>query len=203
MGVMRKVGILGGTFDPPHNGHLMIAQEVLSTLNLAEVWFMPTNIPPHKADAKSRGEDRLEMIQRAIGDNECFKLQPIEFERPGPSYTYDTIAVLKERYPDIEIYFIIGADMVQYLPKWYRIDDLMCEVHFVGVKRPNYTIDSKYEIFEVEIPQFDISSSELRYRFNTKQNTRYFLPNAVRKYIEEKNLYGSYGSIEPCKRTDY
>lgn len=198
---MMKVGILGGTFDPPHNGHLIIAQEVLSSLQLNEVWFMPTNTPPHKADAKSRGEDRLEMVKLAIADNECFKLQPIEFERSGPSYTYDTIAILKEKYPKAEFYFIIGADMVEYLLKWYRIDELVHDVHFVGVKRPKYKIVSRYNVIEVEVPQFDISSSELRRRFKNNQNTKYFLPDAVREYIEEKNLYGSNESISPCKRT--
>ncbi|MEC1640670.1 nicotinate-nucleotide adenylyltransferase [Schinkia azotoformans] len=198
---MMKVGILGGTFDPPHNGHLIIAQEVLSSLQLNEVWFMPTNTPPHKADAKSRGEDRLEMVKLAIADNECFKLQPIEFERSGPSYTYDTIAILKEKYPNAEFYFIIGADMVEYLPKWYRIDELVHDVHFVGVKRPKFKIVSRYNVIEVEVPQFDMSSSELRRRFKNNQNTKYFLPDAVREYIEEKNLYGSSESISPCKRT--
>lgn len=188
---MMKVGILGGTFDPPHNGHLIIAQEVLSSLKLDEVWFIPTNIPPHKADAKSKGEDRIEMVKRAIADNSNFKLQTIEFERSGPSYTYDTITILKEKYPDIEFYFIIGADMVEYLQQWYRIDDLIQEIQFVGVKRPKFKIVSKYKLIEVEIPQFEISSSELRQRFKNKQNTRYFLPDSVRQYIEEKNLYGS------------
>lgn len=199
---MVKVGILGGTFDPPHYGHLMIAQEVLSSLKLDEIWFMPTNIPPHKADAKSTGGDRIEMVKRAIANNECFKLQLIEFERSGPSYTYDTIAILKEKYPDTEFYFIIGADMVEYLPNWYHIDELIREVHFVGVKRPNFKIVSNYVLIEVEVPQFEMSSSELRHRFNTNQNTKYFLPDSVRHYIEEKKLYGSTESIEPCKGTD-
>ncbi|HHY72939.1 MAG TPA: nicotinate-nucleotide adenylyltransferase [Bacillus bacterium] len=199
---MKKVGILGGTFDPPHNGHLIIAQEVFTSLKLHEVWFMPTNIPPHKREAKSKGEDRIEMIKRAIIDNDCFKLQPIEFERSGQSYTYDTITILKEKYPDIEFYFIIGADMVEYLPNWYRIDDLIHEVRFVAVNRPKYELMPKFEVIKVEVPQFDMSSSELRHRFSTKQNTRYFLPESVRQYIEEKNLYGPYESIDACKRTD-
>lgn len=190
IGVMMKVGILGGTFDPPHNGHLIIAQEVLTSLQLDEIWFMPTNIPPHKEDAKSTGRDRIEMVSRAIDDNDCFKLQTIEFERRGPSYTYDTMRILNEMYPRIDFYFIIGADMVEYLPKWYRIEELVRRVHFVGVKRPQFMIKSKYKILEVEIPQFEISSSALRKRFRNHQNTRYFLPDSVRQYIKEKNLYG-------------
>ncbi|NSL50257.1 nicotinate-nucleotide adenylyltransferase [Calidifontibacillus erzurumensis] len=198
---MKKVGILGGTFDPPHNGHLIIAQEVLSVLKLDEIWFMPNNIPPHKGKVVTKGEDRLEMVKQAIFDNENFKAEPIELERPGPSYTYDTMIILKERYPDIDFYFIIGADMVEYLPKWYRINDLMKHVHFVGVKRPGYEITSTFEIIEVEVPEFNISSSQLRRRFRTKQNTRYYLPDQVRHYIEEKNLYGSTESTSNCKKT--
>lgn len=192
---MMKVGLLGGTFDPPHNGHLIVAQEVLSSLALDEMWFMPTNVPPHKSEAKSKGIDRIEMVKQAIQGNTKFKIETIEFERSGPSYTYDTIELLNKKYPHITFYFIIGADMVEYLPKWHRIEELVHKIKFVGVKRPNYKVKSKYDIEEVEIPLLDISSSDLRQRFYKKFNTRYFLPDNVRQYIEEKNLYGSKESI--------
>ncbi len=186
-----KVGILGGTFDPPHYGHLIIAQEVLTALQLDEIWFMPTNVPPHKENAKTKGEERIEMVKRAIDDNPNFFLQTIEFERSGPSYTYETIGLLQKRYPKAEFYFIIGADMVEYLPNWQHIEELVRQVQFVGVKRPSFKVKSNYPIIEVEVPQFEISSSQLRDRFKNKQNTKYFLPDLVKQYIEEKNLYGA------------
>lgn len=186
-----KVGILGGTFDPPHYGHLIIAQEVLTVLNLDEIWFIPTNVPPHKENAKSSGNDRIEMVKRAIEGNSKFILQEIEFERSGPSYTYDTITLLYNRYPNVAFYFIIGADMVEYLPKWHHIEELVKLIQFVGVKRPNFKVKSAYPIIEVEVPQVEISSSEIRERFLGNRNTKYFLPENVKQYIEEKNLYGA------------
>lgn len=188
---MLKVGILGGTFDPPHYGHLIIAQEVLDTLELDEIWFMPTNIPPHKKEAASDSNDRINMIEEAISGHSNFSVQPIELNRNGPSYTYDTIKLLSDMYPKHVFYFIIGGDMVEYLPKWYQINQLISMVKFVGVNRPGYTLSTEYPIITVETPQLDISSSELRRRFKNKLSTRYFLPDNVRNYIKEKHLYGS------------
>ncbi|WP_102345522.1 nicotinate-nucleotide adenylyltransferase [Bacillus sp. Marseille-P3661] len=186
-----KVGLLGGTFDPPHYGHLMIAQEVLTNLKLDQIWFIPTNVPPHKDGTNTDGLDRIEMVNRAIAGNPNFLINTIEFDRVGPSYTYDTITLLNEIYPQHQFYFIIGADMVEYLPKWHRIEELVDKISFVGVKRPNYKVETKYNLLEVEIPLLDISSSDLRFRFENNLNTRYFLPEDVRQYIEEKSLYGA------------
>jgi nicotinate-nucleotide adenylyltransferase len=186
-----KIGILGGTFDPPHNGHLLIASEALTQLRLDEIWFMPNKIPPHKQDNDiSSIQDRVNMIQLAISDHPNFKLETIELEREGPSYTYDTIKILKKRHPNAEFFFIIGGDMVEYLPKWYKIDDLLTMVTFVGVRRPGYSFSTPYSIKEIYSPQFDVSSTMLRKRFKEGKNTRYLLPDQVKKYVEEKNLYG-------------
>lgn len=188
---MKRIGILGGTFDPPHNGHLLIANEVLHALNLDEIWFMPTNIPPHKKSADlTNNEDRVKMLSLAISNNPSFKLQRIELERDGPSYTYETMRILKEHNPDIHFYFIIGADMVEYLPNWYNIDELVKVVNFVGIKRPGFTFGTKYDVTPVEAPQFDVSSSMLRKRFKERRSTMYLLPETVKHYIEEKSLYG-------------
>ncbi|MDR4889019.1 nicotinate-nucleotide adenylyltransferase [Fredinandcohnia sp. QZ13] len=189
---MNHIGIIGGTFDPPHIGHLFIASEVLTRLNLSEVWFMPNHIPPHK-ERKSyvTDEERVEMLSLAISDQPKFKLQLIELEREGPSYTYDTIKLLREKYEETKFYFIIGGDMVEYLPHWHKIDELVDMVTFVGVKRPGYSFPTEYPITEVDIPQFDISSSMIRKRLSEKGNTMYLLPKKVRNYIEEKHLYGT------------
>jgi nicotinate-nucleotide adenylyltransferase len=181
---------MGGTFDPPHNGHLLIANEVLLALQLEEVWFMPNNIPPHKKyNQLISNEERVKLLTLAIDNHPDFYIQPIELDREGPSYTYDTIQLLKDKYEDSEFYFIIGADMVEFLPNWHRIDELMSMMTFVGVKRPGYTINTPYTILSVDVPQFDVSSSMLRERFSTYTSTRYLLPENVRQYIEENKLY--------------
>jgi nicotinate-nucleotide adenylyltransferase len=188
---VKKVGILGGTFDPPHYGHLLIANEVLTELQLDEIWFMPNNIPPHKQKAVTDSRHRVAMIELAIADHSQFRLETIELERQGPSYTYETMKMLKERYPHVQFYFIIGADMVEYLPKWYKIDELIAFVQFVGVKRPGYSLCTIYPLIEVEVPTFSVSSSLIRERIKRGKSVKYLLPEAVQSYIEEKGLYGA------------
>ncbi|UII54951.1 nicotinate-nucleotide adenylyltransferase [Cytobacillus spongiae] len=188
---MRKVGILGGTFNPPHYGHLIMANEVLSSFDLDEVWFMPNQQPPHKSHADLvHHTDRLNMLGLAIEGNEKFKIERIELEREGRSFTYDTMVELKERHSH-EFYFIIGADMIEYLPKWYRIDELIKMVQFIGVNRPAYCHETSYPILNTEIPDITISSSMIRKRIKEGKTTRYFLPDTVRTYIKENHLYES------------
>jgi nicotinate-nucleotide adenylyltransferase len=187
-----KIGILGGTFDPPHFGHLIIANEVLFRLNLDEVWFMPNQQPPHKLKTSTTtNENRTEMLNRAIANQPHFKLEPIEFNRVGPSYSIDTIRILKARNPDYRFYFIIGADMIEYLPKWHKIDELIELVQFVGVKRPGYSEHTDYPIMYVETPLIEISSKMIRNRIQKKEPIHFFLPDEVREYIKENTLYGS------------
>ncbi|MCA1318862.1 nicotinate-nucleotide adenylyltransferase [Bacillus tianshenii] len=187
---MKKVGILGGTFDPPHLGHLLIANDVKHVLSLDEVWFMPNHIPPHKqSDSFTSSDLRLEMIKRAIEGQPYFQVQAIELEREGPSYTYDTILMLKENYPTVDFHFIIGADMVEYLPKWHKIEELVKLVKFVGVKRPGYSITTPLPVIEVETPQFEVSSTLIRQRIKEGRSSHYLVPENVRRMIEEKKLY--------------
>ncbi|WP_141431444.1 nicotinate-nucleotide adenylyltransferase [Bacillus sp. 03113] len=190
---MKKVGILGGTFDPPHVGHLIIANEVLHSLSLDEIWFMPNQEPPHKQKTTCiTNQNRLDMLDIAISNHPYFKIQTIEMEREGRSYTYDTMKILTERFPKIEFYFIIGADMIEYLPKWYKIQELMELVHFVGVNRPLYNHETKnYSITYVEVPEINISSNNIRDRLKEGQSIRYLVPDSVKSYIEENQLYGT------------
>jgi nicotinate-nucleotide adenylyltransferase len=189
---MKKIGIFGGTFDPPHYGHLLMANEVLHALHLSEIWFMPNHIPPHKQHEQvTNSEDRLHMLKLAIADHPHFKIETIELQRGGPSYTYDTMRQLKAIYPNNEFYFIIGADMVEYLPNWYYIDRLVQLVTFVGVKRPGFSLETSYPLIEVEIPEFAVSSSLIRERVKQGKSIRYLVPERVRLYIEEKKLYGT------------
>lgn len=136
-----KVGIMGGTFDPLHIGHMMAAEAARDTYGLQEVWFMPSHIPPHKHEAGVSGEDRLAMVQEAVKNHEAFCTLDWEVVRGGVSYTYETIRRLQEEYPHFDLYFIIGADMVQYLPKWNEIEELVQRLTFIGVGRPGTPLD--------------------------------------------------------------
>lgn len=187
---MKKVGILGGTFDPPHHGHLLIANEVQFALSFDEIWFMPNQEPPHKKkSALIKNKNRLDMLQLAIAENERFRVETIELQRQGPSYTADTIELLNERYPDTQFYFIIGADMIEYLPKWHRIDELVQLVQFVGVERPSYSSQTHFPILYVDVPAMDVSSSMIRERVRGGQTIRYLLPDSIIHYIKENHLY--------------
>jgi nicotinate-nucleotide adenylyltransferase len=188
---LAKIGIVGGTFDPIHCGHLLIGSEVKEALALDEIWYMPNKIPPHKKDKEITSiQNRLHMIELAIADNEDFVLATDELEREGLSYTYDTMKMLKDKYPYHTFYFIIGGDMVEYLPKWYRVDELLQFVQFVGVTRPGYTVETTYPIITLEIPEFAVSSSIIRGRVKGGKSIRYLVPALIQNYIEEHGLYG-------------
>jgi nicotinate-nucleotide adenylyltransferase len=189
---LKKVGILGGTFNPPHTGHLVIANEVFHAYGLDEVWFMPNQVPPHKSVTEPiSNSDRLAMLELAISDNPFFRVERAELDRSGPSYTYETMRILKDMYKEHDFYFIIGGDMVEYLPKWHQIDELLEMVKFVGVSRPSFKDESPYNILYAATPQMDISSSMIRERVKADTSIRYLLPEPVREYIEEHGLYES------------
>lgn len=189
---MKKVGILGGTFNPPHYGHLLIASEVQESLHLDKIWFMPNHEPPHKQKPESANDqNRLQMLKLAVSGNPGFQIQTIELEREGPSYTIDTMKLLNEKYRDHQFYFIIGADMIEYLPKWYKIDELVKLVQFVGVARPSYSRQTDYPVQYVDVPVIDISSSIIRERLHNGKSVKYLLPDNVIAYIKENHLYGT------------
>ncbi len=188
----KRIGILGGTFDPPHIGHLIIADEILQAFRLEEVRFMPNHLPPHKKkDTDSTDADRLNMLRLATQDHPFFKIETIELERKGISYTHDTMRLLKAREPDAEFFFIIGADMAEYLPKWHKIDELVKLVQFIVVNRPGHRMETDYPVKKVNIPDISISSSVIRAKIEKGESVRYLLPRPVWEYIKEKGLYGS------------
>ncbi|MTV82636.1 nicotinate-nucleotide adenylyltransferase [Secundilactobacillus folii] len=186
----KRIGILGGTFNPPHIGHLIMADQVMTQLGLDRVLFMPDANPPH-VDRKFAidATDRVRMVAASIAGNPNFGIELAEIQRGGISYTYDTMLELKRKHPENDYYFIIGGDMVDYLPKWHRIDDLMKLVQFVGVRRENYPVTSKYPVLWVDIPLIDISSTMIRRRIRQGQSIRYFVTDAVAEYIKERQLY--------------
>ena len=187
-----KIGILGGTFNPPHTGHLIIANEVFHALELEKVWFMPNQEPPHKKkEGNVSNQQRVKMLELAIQGHPHFDVESLELERQGPSYTYETMKILTDRHKNHEFYFIIGGDMIEYLAKWHKIDELQQLVKFVGVNRPRYSSKTEYEVLLIDSPSIDLSSSMIRQRIESGGTIRYLVPELVRDYIEENGLYGS------------
>lgn len=186
----RQVGLLGGNFNPVHTTHLLIADQVGRALGLESVLLMPEFLPPHVDQKKTiAAKDRLAMLERAVADNPLLGIETCELQRQGKSYSYDTIKELTEKNPDVDYYFIIGGDMVAYLPKWYKIDELMQLVQFVGVRRPGYPVTSTYPLIWVDVPSMDLSSTMIRKKVAQGCSVRYYVPEAVREYIMEKGLY--------------
>lgn len=186
----KQVGILGGNFNPVHNAHLVVADQVRQQLGLDKVLLMPEYLPPH-VDAKGTIAEhhRLKMLELAIEGIEGLEIETIELERKGISYTYDTMLLINERDPDTDYYFIIGADMVDYLPKWHRIDELVEIVQFVGVQRPRYKAGTSYPVIWVDVPLMDISSSMVRDFVAKGRTPNFMLPKPVLDYIKKEGLY--------------
>ena len=186
----KQIGILGGNFNPVHNAHLVVADQVRQQLGLDQVLLMPEYEPPHVDKKETIDEKhRLKMLELAIEGIEGLGIEPIELERKGISYSYDTMKLLTEQHPDTDYYFIIGADMVDYLPKWYRIDELVELVQFVGVQRPRYKAGTSYPVIWVDVPLMDISSSMVRDFLAQGRTPNFLLPQPVLDYIEKEGLY--------------
>jgi nicotinate-nucleotide adenylyltransferase len=190
--VMKKVAIFGGTFNPPHIGHLIMANEVFDALELDEVRFMPNAIAPHKATSTSAtNEQRLRMVELAIKEFPQFSVERFEMERGGVSYTYNTMVAMRERDPDVQFYFIIGGDMIDSLHTWYHINELVELVQFVGVKRPGTNAQTTYNVQMVEAPEINLSSTFIRNRLQTGSTLQFLLQPAVEAYIRKEGLYGA------------
>lgn len=194
---MKKVGIMGGAFDPIHLGHLLAAESAREQHHLEEVWFMPSHIPPHKHRAGVSGKQRLEMVEAAIQGHPAFKPLDIELKRGGVSYTVDTIREIWGQHPDLGLYFIIGADMVNYLPKWEGIEDLTGMITFIGLQRPGSFLELdalppfiQEAVGLAEMPLVDISSSLIRSRLAQGRSVRYMVPDSVHDYMTRSGLYG-------------
>ncbi|UOQ93804.1 nicotinate-nucleotide adenylyltransferase [Halobacillus shinanisalinarum] len=188
---MKRVGILGGTFDPPHQGHLIMADHVCEALDLDEVWFIPSHLPPHKKDATVPAHERMKMVTEAVKGNDQFHSCDLELKRQGTSYTVDTMKDLKIRYPDHRFYFIIGGDMVNNLSEWYKIEELRSLVTFAGVQRQGFEGQKAEGVVMIELPRIDISSSLIRDRLRKNLTVRYLLPDTVHNYIKENGLYAT------------
>ncbi|HEY0828903.1 MAG TPA: nicotinate-nucleotide adenylyltransferase [Bacilli bacterium] len=194
-----KIGIMGGTFDPIHNGHMIGAETARESMKLDEVWFLPANVPPHKDKVLgATPQQRLEMVKLAIAGHPDFRAEDLEIRKGGISYTMETAQILLKQYPRNTFYWIIGADMIQFLPQWHEINQLVQLISFIGLSRPGYSSDLhtlagpvKDKITMVPMPQMDISASGIRERCRLHKSLRYLISEQVRHYIEEHHLYES------------
>jgi nicotinate-nucleotide adenylyltransferase len=197
-----RLGLLGGTFDPPHFGHLLAAQETASQLQLEQVLFLPARQNPLKRKAvSSSAEDRCRMVQLAIADNPRFALSRADLDRPPPSYTVDLLRELRREHgPETALYFIVGADILPELPAWVATQEILRLATLVALNRPGAPapeprqLESRLpgaseRIATLRMPGVDISSSELRERVAEGRPIRYLTPPAVEAYIRQRGLY--------------
>ena len=182
-----KIAIYGGTFDPIHHGHLILAREALEKLQLDKVVFVPAAISPFKKTAAlASGELRLAMLRAAIEGETRFTADDCELRRPGPSYTVDTVEEIKRQNAVAQIYCLIGEDNVDALTRWHRFRDLEKLVRFVVLDRTGQLPSGAYQVIGRRI---DISATEIRKRVACGQSIRYFVPEAVEKIIQQTKIY--------------
>ncbi|WP_113903952.1 MULTISPECIES: nicotinate-nucleotide adenylyltransferase [Brevibacterium] len=193
----RRVGVMGGTFDPIHNGHLVAASEVQATFDLDEVVFVPTG-RPYQKDARevTDAENRYLMTVIATASNPRFTVSRVDVDRPGPTYTIDTLRDLSRIYgSDTEMYFITGADALAQILTWKNVDELFSLAHFVGVSRPGHELHGDGlpvdRLSLVQIPALSISSTDCRQRVMEGAPVWYLVPDGVVQYIAKYELYRS------------
>lgn len=186
-----KIGILGGTFNPIHIGHLILAEEAREKLGLGKVIFVPTYLPPHKETQDvARAEDRFRMIKGAIRKNKYFAVSDMEIKRKELSYTIDTLKQFKEKYPVDELYFITGSDLLKYLEGWKDLNEVLKMVKFIVATRPGYALEKiPAHISTVAIRAVDISGFEVRQCVKEHKSFRYLVPESVFNYINKRKLY--------------
>jgi nicotinate-nucleotide adenylyltransferase len=182
-----KIGIYGGTFDPIHHGHLILGRQACEELGLDQLIFVPARVSPFKSPAFASGEQRLSMLRAAIEGQDGFAADDCELRRSPPSYSIDTVLQIRERDPNAELFWLIGADNVSGLPKWHRIDELKKLVQFVVLDRGYREKSShKYPVVQRNI---DISATDIRKRVASGRSIRYLVPKAVEDIIRREKLY--------------
>jgi nicotinate-nucleotide adenylyltransferase len=202
----KRIGIIGGSFDPVHMGHLIVAQDAVEHLELSEIIFIPAAIPPHKQHLQqAAAEHRVNMLGRALETEIRFSVSDIEVQRGGVSYTIDTVRALKAMHPKAEIVLIVGSDTLVDLHNWYKIDELLALCEFATFLRPGedspQTIADKVKLPAeakarlmdnlVKAHRVEVSSTEIRMRVAEGLSIRYLVPPEVEMYIFEHNLYRS------------
>jgi nicotinate-nucleotide adenylyltransferase len=184
---LKKIGIFGGTFDPIHHGHLILAREALETLALDLVVFIAAAASPHKPDSEFAGPAlRLEMVRAAIAGEPSFAFDAMELERPAPSYAIDSVEALRQREPEAEFFYLVGEDNVARLNTWHRFTELEKLVQFIVLDRTGRQGAYPYPVIRRHL---DISATDIRNRVATGRSIRYLVPPAVETIIRERQLY--------------
>jgi nicotinate-nucleotide adenylyltransferase len=202
----RRIGLLGGTFDPPHIGHLVLAEFATQELDLERLLFVPAGDPPHKqGEDKTPVEHRMVMLEKAIHGNNRFHISRIDIDRPGPHYSLDMVRLIGAVYPDAELYFVMGGDSFNDFPKWHRPHDLMQLCKLAVMRRPYEPIhlDMHETIIPglvertvmIDAPLMSISSTLLGERLAQGKSVRYLMPDSVLDYILANGLYGSSNTV--------
>lgn len=190
---MRRVGLLGGTFDPPHVGHLVVAECARVELGLDEVRLLVAGDPWMKA-TESPAADRVALVQAAVGAEVGLSVDDREVRRGGPTYTADTLAQLRAEEPDVEWHFLLGADAAVALPEWERGEEALARATFVVVTRPGHRLGAApadvHALPRLDVPGLDISSTQLRQRYRDGGPTRFQVPPAVDDLVRDLGLYG-------------
>jgi nicotinate-nucleotide adenylyltransferase len=198
---MQSMGIFGGTFDPPHLGHLILAVEARAQLGLERLLWVLTPDPPHKqGQSIAPLEQRLEMVKLAIADDSQFEISSVELNRPGPHYALDTVQILAGQNPGMNLVYLMGGDSLRDLPNWYRPADFVSACHLIGVmRRPDDAVELGVleeslpgltaKVRFVDAPLLEIAAREVRSRIADGRPFRYFLPERVYKYIDSHGLY--------------
>ena len=196
-----KIGIFGGTFDPVHQGHMIIGEQVMDELALDRVIFVPGGVPPHKeaSSVRASAEDRMKMVRAAVSENERFSVDRIEIDAGRPMHSVETVPLLKKRSPQDEWFFITGADEVSNLLTWKEPDRLLEEVVMVAATRPGYDLSrldhledglqNFDRIFPIECSRVDISATNIRRRILQGKSIRYLVPESVHEIIGQEELY--------------
>lgn len=197
----HRIGVFGGTFDPPHLGHLILASEALAQLKLTRLLWVLTAVPPHKlGEPISSLDERLEMVELAIRDEAAFELSRIEIDRPGPHYTLDTLHMLAEGNPGTDLVFLIGGDSLHDIPTWHQPIELVRACDEIGVmRRPGDSVDLSAlegqipgltaKVRFIDAPLLEIASRQIRQRASAGQPFRYYLLPSVYDYVIEHDLY--------------
>ncbi|HKG49134.1 MAG TPA: nicotinate-nucleotide adenylyltransferase [Actinomycetales bacterium] len=198
----RRIGVMGGTFDPIHHGHLVAASEVQSVFDLDEVIFVPTGQPWQKDDREvSPAELRYLMTVVATASNPRFTVSRVDVERPGPTYTIDTLRDLSQQYPGSDLFFITGADALAQILSWKAVDELFELAQFVGVNRPGHELSGDglpaERVSLMEVPAMAISSTACRERVRAGEPVWYLVPDGVVQFIAKYRLYRPGGPSDP------
>ena len=201
--MQQRIGVLGGTFDPPHIGHLILAEYTMEALQLERVLFVPAGEQPFKPNTRSVVNHRLEMLKLVIADNPTFTIHRADLDRPGPHYTADTLPIIQNDFPDAQLWFIMGGDNLRDLPKWKHAEGIYQQARLAVMRRSDENISAdmhddvlkglsqKVDIIDTPLLSIWLSSTHVVERLKSGQSVRYLVPDIVLDYIKNNKLYCS------------